>query len=177
MFKEEIFKKAQAGDINSIEEICTSTWEPLYRFIYFKVQNRQEAEDITQETYAKALSQISNNNIKIDKYISFLKTVSLNIIRDRWRKNKRWGENVNYENVNPEVTSEEDHTEVSARRLLIENALKELNEEQRKVIELRIIKGYTAAETGRLMKKKEGNIRVLQYRALRKLAEILKANE
>lgn len=75
------------------------------------------------------------------------------------------------------MTSEEDHTEVSARRLLIENALKELNEEQRKVIELRIIKGYTAAETGRLMKKKEGNIRVLQYRALRKLAEILKANE
>ena len=43
-------KKAAKGDHKSIEQICLTTWEPLYRFIYYKVQNREEAEDITQET-------------------------------------------------------------------------------------------------------------------------------
>ncbi|WP_243120828.1 hypothetical protein [Pelotomaculum sp. FP] len=46
-------QKIREGDFRSIEQICLATWEPLYRFIYFKVQNREEAEDITQETYVK----------------------------------------------------------------------------------------------------------------------------
>ena len=36
-----------------IEKLCGDTWRELYGFIYYKVQNREEAEDITQETYAK----------------------------------------------------------------------------------------------------------------------------
>lgn len=78
-------------DEKTIEEICSSTWEPLYRFIYYKVQNRQEAEDITQETYVKALAYFQKSNIKIDTYIGYLKTISLNVLRDKWRKSKLQG--------------------------------------------------------------------------------------
>ena len=49
-------KKSKAykqDDKKSIEEICSQTWESLYRYVYFRVQNRQEAEDITQEAYVK----------------------------------------------------------------------------------------------------------------------------
>ena len=38
-----------------IEKLCMDTWRETYRFIYYKVGNREEAEDITQETYAKAM--------------------------------------------------------------------------------------------------------------------------
>ncbi len=41
-----------------IEELCSGTWKEVYRFIYYKVGNREEAEDITQETYAKALDYL-----------------------------------------------------------------------------------------------------------------------
>jgi len=173
MFDEEKLKKAQEGDLKSIEEICSSTWEPLYRFIYFKVQNREEAEEITQETYVKALSRIRSGDSKIDKYIGFLKTISLNILRDRWRKNKRWGASVGLETLNPAQTAVEDHAENSTQRTLIENALNRLSEDQRTVIELRIIKGYSVAETASIMNKKEGTIRVIQYRALKELASII----
>jgi RNA polymerase sigma-70 factor (ECF subfamily) len=177
MFDEEKLKKAQEGDLKAIEEICSSTWGPLYRFIYFKVQNREEAEDIAQETYVRALSHIRKGGCKIDKYIGFLKTVSLNILRDRWRKSKRWGAKVGFETLNPGETAIEDHAESSAQRALIENALNSLSEEQRTVVELRIIKGYSVAETASLMNKKEGTIRVIQYRALKELASILKNND
>lgn len=173
----EIYRKAREGDLKSIEEICFATWEPLYRFIYFKVQNREEAEDITQETYVKALSHIQKGSIEPEKYICFLKTIAMNILRDRWRKNKRRGMRVGYEEfLNQENTATEDLSEASIQNELIENALKKLNEEQRMVIELRIIKGYSASETAKLMNKKEGTIRVIQYRALQALAAILKGD-
>lgn len=176
MFEEEKLKKAQEGDLESIEEICSSTWKELYRFIYLKVQNREEAEDLTQETYVKALSHIHRGGSKIDKYIGFLKTISINILRDKWRKNKRLGTSVDFELLNPMEIAVKDSTETSDQRELVKNALNRLTEEQRKVIELRIIQGFTATETAKIIHKKEGTIRVIQYRALQALAEILKNN-
>lgn len=174
MFGVDKHKKAHSYDLNAIEEICSSTWEAVYRFIYYKVQNRQEAEDITQETYVRALSHLQNSKVKIEKYAGFLKTVSLNILRDKWRKKRSEGSNIDLEAINPMEVSVEDTTEASAQKALIRNALNSLNEEQRAIIELRIIKGYSTAECARIMNKKEGTIRVIQYRALKILAEILK---
>lgn len=164
-------------DEKSIEEICSSTWEPLYRFIYYKVQNRQEAEDITQETYAKAIAHFQKNNINIDKYIGFLKTVSMNVLRDKWRKSKRQGKIVDIEAIKPEEAAINDSTEESVQRELVQDALSSLKEEYRKVIDLRILKGYSVADTAKIMNKQEGTVRVLQYRALQNLAAILKRND
>ena len=176
MFEIEKFKKVQEGDLKSIEDICNDTWEPLYRFVYYKVQNRQEAEDITQEAYAKALSYLQKNNISIDKYIAFLKTIALNVLRDKWRKNKRQGVNVNIEVINPAETAIEDATEAVAQRMMIDHALDKLTEEQRTVVELRILKGFSVEETSNIMNKKEATVRVLQYRTLQILAKILENN-
>lgn len=173
--KEEVNNNLER-DSKLIEEMCFSTWEPLYKFIYFKVQNREEAEDITQETYVKALSYIQKSNMKIEKYTAFLKTVSLNVLRDKWRKGKRQGVKVNLENINPNELSLEDTTEAFVDEELIKNALKDLKEEYRTVIKLRIIKGYSLAETAKIMDKKEGNVSVLQYRALQSLSKIFKEN-
>lgn len=161
-------------DEKSIERLCESTWMPLYRFVYYKVQNKEEAEDITQETYIKAISYMKKNDVKIDKIMGFLKTVSLNVLRDRWRKGKRQGTFINIEDINPEEASVEDPTEDLGQREAVENALKMLNEEHRLVIDLRILKGYSVADTAKKMDKTESNVRVLQHRAIQKLTKILK---
>lgn len=166
--------KIKIDEKDSIEELCEATWEQLYRYVYFKVQNREEAEDITQETYIKAISYIQKNNVKIDKILSFLRTVSLNVLRDRWRKGKRQGIAINLDDINPNEKAIEDSIENMAQHELIKNALKQLNEEQRTVIDLRILKGYSVNDTAKNMDKEEGHVRVLQYRALKKLTELLK---
>lgn len=173
MSGEENAKKSQQGSPGFIEEICAATWKGLYRFIYCRVQNREEAEDITQETYVRALSHIRDKGVKIEKYSGFLKTVSLNILRDKWRKNRRHGGYMDLDSLSQQETAVEDASETSIQRGLLENALSRLSEEQQKVIELRIVQGYSAAETGRLINKKEGTVRVIQYRALQELAAIL----
>jgi RNA polymerase sigma-70 factor (ECF subfamily) len=162
------------GTEKDIKKLCSDTWEQLYRFVYYKVQNREEAEDITQETYIKAISYIQKNNVNIDKYVSFLKTVSLNVLRDRWRKSKRMGQSVNFDDINSFESAVEDHSQILAQREIVENALSRLNEEQRSIIELRILKGYSVADTAKKTGKTESNVRVLQHRALQILASLLK---
>lgn len=156
-----------------IDTICAQTWKELYRFIYYKVQNREEAQDITQETYVRAIAYLDKSSDQIINDKSYLRTIATNIIRDQWRRKKRWGTSVNIEEVNPEKLQEQDFTEAVNNQSVIETALKQLTPEQQEVITLRIINGYSAAETAKIMGRKEGTIRVIQYRALQVLSELL----
>lgn len=158
-----------------IERLCTDTWKELYCFIYYKVQNREEAQDITQETYARAISYLMQNDVEVFENRNYLKAISMNIIRDRWRAKKRKGNTLNLEDINPEEFAIEDFTDSVNDRAEIEKAIKQLTEEQQTVITLRIIRGYSVSVTARLMHKKEGTIRVIQYRALKELAKIIDA--
>jgi RNA polymerase sigma-70 factor (ECF subfamily) len=169
--------KPQKNDKITMEQICNDTWEEVYCYVYFKVQNREEAEDITQEAYAKALSRWQKEDAGSDNHIGYLKTTALNVIRDRWRKTKRRGVEVDLDAINPLETAVEDPMEHSSTKIMINDALNKLGEEQRRVIELRIIRGYSVAQTAGMMDKKEATIRVIQYRALQALADILDNNE
>ncbi|MGI5921004.1 MAG: RNA polymerase sigma factor [Syntrophomonadaceae bacterium] len=167
------YKKAAEGDLTAIEKLCLATWEPIYRFVYYKVQNREEAEDITQETYVKTLSYLQKNMIPQENFLGFMKTVSLNVIRDRWRQKKRGGVLVNFQEIMPEETAVRDQQNEIEQRLLLESALTKLSPEQQTILDLRIIKGYSVAETAKLVGKTEGAVRTAQYRALQALAQIL----
>ncbi len=158
-----------------IEAICADTWKELYRFVYYKVQNREEAQDITQETYARAISYLEKHQNQVDDYGSYLRTISMNIIRDQWRAKKRRGSSINIEDADPEEFAVGDFTELVNERSLMEEALERLKPEQQRVIELRILKGYSVAETARILRRREGTVRVIQYRAVHALADILEA--
>lgn len=167
------YKKAKAGDLKAIEQICLATWEPLYRFIYYRVQNREEAEDITQETYLKTLNYLQNNQAPRENLLGFMKTVSLNLLRDRWRQKKRRGVFVSFQEINPQETASGDQQNAIAQRLLLESALAKLSQEQQSILDLRIIKGYSVADTAKLVGKTESAVRTAQHRALQALAQIL----
>ncbi|MEL7567015.1 MAG: sigma-70 family RNA polymerase sigma factor, partial [Dehalobacterium sp.] len=106
-------------------------------------------------------------------FLVFIKTVALNILRDRWRQKKRRGISVNFEEINPEETASQDHQKAVAQRLQLETALGKLSADQRAVLDLRINKGYSVAETAKLLRKTEAAVRTAQYRALQALARLL----
>jgi RNA polymerase sigma-70 factor (ECF subfamily) len=170
-------EKALTGDLEAIEQICAATWEPIYRFIYAKVQNREEAEDITQETYCKTLVYWREHKSLPENLLGYMKTIALNLVRDRWRQKKRRGTQISFAEENPEEIMNLDQQMDITRRLQIEKAIAGLSEDQRKIIDLRIIKGYSVAETARLTNKTEAAVRTSQYRALQALALILNDND
>lgn len=168
-------KQTEVDIDRAIDELCKSTWKEVYQFVYYRVQNREQAEDITQETYVKAIRFMKNNTIQPEKRLAFLRTVALNILRDLWRKEKRRGTKVNIEAVDPANWAIEAETDSSADRMIIEKTLGQLTQEQRTVIELRILKGYSVADTAKVMGKNEGAVRIMQHRALKRLAKLLKS--
>lgn len=167
-------KKAAEGDLQSIEQLCALTWKPLYRFVYFSVQNRQEAEEIVQEGYVRLLSHLKNGGRSPRSPLGFMKTVAANIVRDRWRQRCRRGPEVSLDRLEVEDREGLGHADTAAERLELTKALAALTEDQRTIVELRIVRGHSVAQTAALVGKSEGAVRTAQHRALRAMARMLK---
>ena len=78
-----ILQTQQPG--RGIEAICRTEWRPIYDLIYRTVQNRAEAQDLTQEVFLRAVRAIDRYDDRGDSMHALLVTVALNLLRDRWR--------------------------------------------------------------------------------------------
>lgn len=147
---------------------CDDTWPLVYRYVYRLVQNRQEAEDITQETYTRVLKKLASpDELPTNGY---LMTVALNLIRDRWRRLKVRGTPVPLEDY---MFSSNSRTDMIDTQTLVQQLMEKLPEDYRTVLQLRIIQGYSRTETASRMGRTEDSIRGLQYRAVQTLKNLL----
>lgn len=48
-----LWARLAAGDRQAFEDFCRETWREVYSFAYWRLQNHEEAEEVTQETYAR----------------------------------------------------------------------------------------------------------------------------
>ncbi len=150
-------------------------WQQLYRYVYARVQNREEAEDLTQEAYSRALAGSAKDGLG-DGTPSrwYLQTVALNLIRDRWRRHRAHGVEVPLEESLLQRPDDADEADGAVFRAWVKELMARLPEEQRTVLELRMIDGRSRAETARLMRKTEDAVRGLQYRALQALRSLMR---
>jgi RNA polymerase sigma-70 factor (ECF subfamily) len=58
MADDDLIRRPQRGDRAALEEICGREWRPIYDLVYYAVQNRDEAQDLTQEVFLRALSTL-----------------------------------------------------------------------------------------------------------------------
>jgi len=157
--------------------------DQIYRFIYFKVGNKEEAEDLSSAVFLKIWSYLQENNIIDSKTLrSLLYKIARNIIIDHYRKiNQR-------ENVSLDKTMEQgglidvkqdiaQRAEVMSDLMVIETKLPELKEEYREVIIMRYINELSIKEIAEILDKSKGNVRVLIYRALSTLKELMNQDE
>lgn len=151
-----------------MEDWYQQTVSKLYRFTYALLQNREEAEDITQETYFRCLRKETE---ELPPY-PYLKQVARNLINDRYR---HWQitQAKNENQARNSSATEEDWV----NQALVQEIMKQLLETHREVLELRIIKGYSRKETAERMGRSEDSIRGLQYRALQAFRDLLQATE
>jgi len=146
---------------SALETWYKETITKLYRFIYAQLHNKEETEDITQETYLRCLKQASQ---ELPSY-AYLKQVARNLIIDRYRHKVRDLNRLETVPDPPSPPPEEDWL----NRTIIHELLKELSPDYRQVLDLRIIQGYSRKETASFMGRSEDAVRGLQYRALQAL--------
>ena len=83
----------------------------LTSFLYRLVANRQDAEDLVQDSYIKATSNLSSYNPEIASIKTWVFTIALNTAKNHLSKMSRWGENdlticENYHSNSPEMMAE-----------------------------------------------------------------------
>ncbi len=148
--------------------------EPIYRFIYHKVGNRETAEDLTGEVFAKAVHGLHDGRAP-QAVQAWLYATARTTIVDYWRA--RGGETVDIAEVEDMLFVAETETVLWApcparteRR--VDRLLAALPERERRVLELRFLRGYTLIETARELGMSEGNVKVVQHRALKRAATV-----
>jgi RNA polymerase sigma-70 factor (ECF subfamily) len=166
----------RTGDIVPLPEVAASTTETaleelerVYAFIYRRVGNRADAEDLTQEVAMKAVPRLRPGSPAASIRGYLFATARTELARF-WAL--RFGlpeEELQDDLVDPELEDLRDETEAmrSVRRIL-----DELPANYARVLELRFLRGYSAKEIAREMGSTVGGVRVMQLRALRAAARV-----
>ncbi|WP_255671605.1 ECF subfamily RNA polymerase sigma factor, BldN family [Glycomyces amatae] len=175
----DLVARAQDGDPGAFGEIYDRYSETVYRYIYFRVNNAQLAEDLASETFLRALRRISSFSWQGRAFGAWLVTIARNLVVDHFKSGR-----YRLEIVKPDVlgadaqdsdptTSPETAALEKLTNATLLTAVKKLNPDQQECIVLRFLQGFTVAETARTMGKNEGAVKALQYRAVRTLARLL----
>ena len=174
-----LVERAQAGEAAAFGLIYDRYIDSIFRFIYYRVGDRQLAEDLTADTFLRALRNIGSFTWQGRDPGAWLVTIARNRVADHYKSGRYRLEistsdllETDREARGPEGSPESavvDHlTNVALLR-----AVKQLNPEQQECIVLRFLQGFSVSETAQAMGKNEGAIKALQYRAVRTLARLL----
>jgi RNA polymerase sigma-70 factor (ECF subfamily) len=156
------------------EAIYEAHVTPIHRFVYARVGNRPDAEDITAQVFMRAVEQLDVER-PAPQISAWLYRVAQNAVADYWRAFYRLPQigvdqvAAAWEPVMPQPTP---HAEVEADRAAaaVRRLLKRLPNQYARVLELRFLHRLSVAETASRLGITNGNAMVLQYRALRKAA-------
>src|SRR5215469_8262925 len=152
-------------DRSAFRAFYEQTSTPLLRFLVSMTRRPDLAEDILQETYCRLLTtslpamddrQMSNYQFRI----------ASNLIRDRWRRSK---EELPPENP-VEIPAPASHLE---RRLVVRQAFDRLKPRERQLLWLAYVEGSSHKEIAESTGLRSGSIRLLLFRARRKMANLL----
>ena len=172
-----LVRQAQEGSADAFGELYRIYCDTVFRYIYYRVSTRALAEDLTSETFVRALRRITTFSWQGRDFGAWLVTIARNLVADHFKSSRHrmevsTGEMLDSNEV--EASPEESVLEHLSNEALLD-AVHRLNDQQRECVTLRFLQGLSVAETADIMGKNEGAIKTLQYRAVRTLARLLPA--
>ncbi|WP_236790737.1 sigma-70 family RNA polymerase sigma factor [Amycolatopsis sp. GM8] len=179
----DLVRAAQNGDSTAFGTLYDRYVDVVYRYVYFRLGDRELAEDITSETFLRALRRITSVSYQGRDVGAWFVTIARNIMFDHVKSSR-----YKLEVVTDEVSESgaapfagqtaagdgpEQEALTSATREALLKCIAALGDDQRECVVLRFVQGLSLTETARIMKRNEGAIKALQHRAVRKLAQLL----
>ncbi len=148
-------------------------YDKIARYIFVRIGDRAEAEDLAGEVFLKALQSLDSYKERGIPMQAWLFKIAHNLVVDYLRKaSKRKTVPIDTVQI---VTEQDPQTIVETRMELarVARALDQLIPAQRKVIELRFFGELTSEEAGRILNKSSGAVREMQSAAIRQLRKLL----
>jgi len=154
--------------------------DKIYSYIYYRVGNHQEAEDLTAKVFHRALNHIPNYNNRGVPFAAWLYRIAHNLIAN-WRRDHQRRKVVGLDQVTglsgERQESPHQMVERSNERELLLAAIQKLPRERQQLLTLKFVERMSNAEIGRVMGRSEGAIKSLYHRTLVSLKGLLAEHE
>lgn len=159
----------------ALQEAYDRHVEQIYKFVYFKVGNREDAEDITSQIFIKAATSLDTTQEE-HVQLAWLYQVARTTVTDHWRSYYKGPTSSldAMEEKNPlhlaagPLVTEDNSADLESSETKVREILATLPENYRRVLELRFLQGCSLKETAEALGITEGNVKVIQHRALQK---------
>lgn len=180
VFKEKIlFSRLKNKDKEAFVKAYDLYVDNIYRFIYFKVGSKEEAQDLSSAVFLKAWNHIQTNSLTDFKTLkALLYKIARNAIIDYYRENsKRSFSSIDDESSQTDVMDDQQDLVAKIENAfefsLVEKKLADLKDEYREIIILRFMEELSIGEIAEILNKSKGNVRILTYRALKALRDLM----
>ncbi len=165
---ERLLIEAAQKDPARFAELYENNFERVYAYVVRRVGDRAETEDLTSEVFHHALANLRRFEWRGIPFAAWLYRIAANLISDRWQRTNR--EQVADESglIDSAPASNAEFEEVERRAILF-RLVDTLPAEQQRVVVLRFVEQKSIKEVAREIRKTEGAVKQLQFRALTSL--------
>ena len=170
---EQLLKRARALDKNTLVEIYDLYSDALVAYAYKHVGDSQVAEELVSETFFRFLGALERGGGPTEHLKVYLYRITHNLITDRFRRQPIPSLELDEERLpddKPGPTSIINSRQDSEQ---VRKALRLITPEQRQVIVLKYLEGWSSQEIAQMMEKTLGAVKALQHRGLAALQRIL----
>jgi len=176
IIEKDLIERATAGDAGAFGELYSLHLDAIYRYIYFRIGEQQEAEDLTETVFLKAWEALPGYKDLGNPFTSWLYRIAHNVVVDFHRRLKPV-----VDSTETDLPGEREDLSANTLGIIIESenlselakAVSQLKSEQQQVISLRFIQGLSHSEIAQVIGKNEGTCRMIQHRALVTLSKLL----
>ncbi len=163
---ERLLIEAAQKDPARFAELYENNFERVYAYVVRRVGDRAETEDLTSEVFHHALANLQRFEWRGIPFAAWLYRIAANLISDRWQRSGR--EVADEAQMELAQVSPAEIEEVERKATLF-RLVDTLPAEQRRVVVLRFVEEKSIKEVAREIRKTEGAVKQLQFRAISSL--------
>lgn len=174
--EEKLLEGARRLDPEALRTLHDRLYEPVYRYVHFKVSDPQASEDLTSEVFLRMLEALRRDRTWNTTPDAWIFGIARNVVADHYRKIGRRAEVALDERL--AMPDEQSPTQLvidTEQHQALAQAMTSLTDEQRDVILLRFMEGLSIDDVAEAIGKTPGAVKGLQHRALRALSEAVQS--
>ncbi len=169
--EQRLIAQAQAGHPEAFSQLYRHHVQAIYRYIHYRVNDAQLAEDLTGDVFIKVLEGLPDYQDRGKPWLAWLYRIAHARVVDHYRRRDRQPENSDLDAVPLAVSPDMDAPLLRQEAIhALRRAITALTADQQQVVVLRFIEGYRIKAIAELMDRKPNAIKALQHRALRALS-------
>ncbi len=169
-----VVQKARQRDPQALTELGTCFYPRVLKYMRYRV-GPNDAGDLTGEVFVRVIRSIERQN---GVFVAWIFKIAACVVADHFRamirrREVHLNEQAAFSLDNLSMHNDNRPAQTVGRKLDMEEAVEQLTDDQRQMVALKFTQGLSTNEVAEIMDRTPGAMRVLQFRALSALREIL----